>query len=73
MAMSRSRPGSPNVRKSGAVGPDYPDENYTNPWNMGIDEERDDPKPKGLRSPTLTTTGPGIPLKGNYDKYWGDK
>lgn len=48
MANTRSRPGrGGEVRKSPYVGPDYPEANYWNPWNVGIDEPYGESKGRG--------------------------
>ncbi len=75
MSVKRGRPGSPSVRKGKAVGPDYPETNFTNPWNAGIDSEYNaGDEGKTLSSPTANTIeGGGVPLHGNYDEYWKGK
>lgn len=75
MAMTRGRPGSPGVRKGKTVGPDYPEANYINPWNKGIDENYGSEDEKTIDSMNSTTFEfGGAPLhKGAYDKYWDEK
>jgi len=72
MSVKRSRPGHHEVRKGRAVGPDYPEENFANPWNMGIDHEYGDTTSKTLEGPTSTPAGPadGHDALGEYDKLW---
>lgn len=72
MSMKRSRPGSPTVRKGAAVGPDYPEENFRNPYNAGIDRQYDEgDEKKSLVSPTaITIEGAGLPMHDKYNDYW---
>lgn len=75
MTMKRGRPGSPEVRKGGSVGPDYPESNFVNPVNMGIDREytEGDGK-KTLVSPSANTiTGCGQPMRDRYNELWEGK
>lgn len=75
MSVKRGRPGSSGVRHGRDVGPDYPETNFRNPWNAGIDAEYN-PGDEGkcLSSPTANTIeGGGVPLHGDYDKYWEGK
>jgi len=72
MAMKRGRPGSPKVRGGKNVGPDYPETNFSNPFNMGIDEESGSDEGKTLYSPTSTPEGIG-PLREDYDELWRGK
>lgn len=73
MSAKRSRPGSPAVRTGSTVGPDYPNENFTNPWNVGISSYSGDETSKTLHSPTSTPEGVGIELHHTYDKNWEGK
>jgi hypothetical protein len=68
-------PVSPKLDGPGAsTGSDYPSEYFTNPWNAGIDRQRGQGEDnKTLRSPTLTTEGPGVPLNHGYDELWKGK
>lgn len=72
MSMKRGRPGSPAVHKSKNVGPDYPEDRFTNPVNAGIDTESGSWDEKTLKSPTSTPEGEG-PLNKKYDGYWEGK
>lgn len=76
MAMKRGRPGSSQVRTGKRVGPDYPAEDFRNPFNAGEERMYDagDGK-RTLVSPTENTvTGADQPLhKGKYDRYWEGK
>lgn len=68
MAFKRGRPGNPAVRGGKAVGPDYPEENFRNPFNMGIDGEYGSTGEKTLCSPVSSTLeGAGLPLHDNYN------
>jgi hypothetical protein len=75
MSMTRGRPGSPGVRHGKTVGPDYPEANYINPWNKGIDEDYGSETEKSLDSMNSTTLGfGGAPLhEGQYNKLWEGK
>lgn len=72
MALKRSRPGAV-VRKSKSVGPDYPAENFDNPFNVGIVKYSGDEKSKTLFSPTDTPEGCDMELHETYDKNWEGK
>ena len=68
MAHEKSRPALGAVRKTEAVGPEYPESHYRNPWNVGIDEnygdevgassERDFQSPRILPNDTRTLFSP---------------
>jgi hypothetical protein len=75
MTVKRSRPGHSEVRKSNEVGPDYPEENFRNPYNAGVDRQRGSETSKTLLSPTDTTAGPSgdDSLNHDYDSYWEGK
>ena len=76
MSMKRGRSGHGEVRKVGrSVGPEYAEENFANPWNMGIDHEAGSESEKTLSSPTSTFEGPagGHDSLGDYDKLWEGK
>jgi hypothetical protein len=68
--------GVPSRERGGkTVGPDYPERNYRNPFDAGLDHESGSEDQKTLGSPSSTPTGVGIEFGRNYDKYWegGDK
>lgn len=74
MSMKRGRPGSPPIRKGRAVGPDYPEENYENPFNMGIEGSYGSETSKTLSSMNRETlTGAGLPLHDNYNELFEGK
>lgn len=75
MAMQRGRPGSPGVRKSRNVGPDYPEENFENPTNAGVDSlYHPDETGKTLNSLSANTIeGAQLPENGKYDDLWEGK
>jgi hypothetical protein len=76
VANERSRPGNRNVRKGKRVGPDYPEELFSNPLNAEIETWYDQGEDnKALVSPNHeTVTGVGLPLhKGKYVKYFEGK
>lgn len=74
MSVKRSRPGNPAVRKGRNVGPDYPDDRFTNPTNAGIDKQYGSRDEKTLCGPTATTVdGAGLPHHDKYDEYWEGK
>lgn len=72
MSVKRSRPGKHAVKRGKEVGPDYPDNRFTNPMNAGIDEEYGSTTAKALDSPTATTVGGAdVPIhKNTYDDLW---
>jgi hypothetical protein len=73
MSLKRDRPGNPKVRTGKNVGPDYPEDRFIVPQNMGIDypigDARDD---KAIQSEAgLQFEGGGAPLeKGRYNELW---
>lgn len=74
MSIKRSRPGNPTVRKGGAVGPDYPEAHYVNPFNMGIESDYGNEHDKTLYSPNgEMITGAGLPLHDNYAELFEGK
>jgi hypothetical protein len=75
VANVKSRPISSGiVRKGPAVGPDYAEANYSNPWNVGIDTQFEmESESKTLRSPTATPVAMrSISKNGDesYDSNW---
>ncbi len=74
MSVQRSRPGNPGVRSGKSVGPDYPENHWDNPINMGIDSHYGSEDHKTIHSPTANTfEGGGIPLHDNYNELWKGK
>uniref|UniRef100_E6QP87 Uncharacterized protein n=1 Tax=mine drainage metagenome TaxID=410659 RepID=E6QP87_9ZZZZ len=72
MAMTRGRPGSPEVRKGKNVGPNAPEETLRAPW--GSDTDVGDGDDKTLRSPNGSTVeGAGLPLNNDYNSIWEGK
>jgi len=71
--MKRGHPKGGETRKSKSVGPDYPAENYDNPWNVGIDKVYGSREHKTLAGPTDTPGAMGVgPLHDleSYDSNW---
>lgn len=74
MSMKRGRPGSPGVRKGSAVGPDYAEERFRNPFvGPGLDEQYGTEGEKTLVSPSDTVSGNGIGVRHEYDELWEGK
>lgn len=62
-----------NASRTQATGKDYPETNYKNPWNAGIDETYGSADDKTILSPTATVEGPrGVPVRNDYDELWED-
>jgi hypothetical protein len=71
--MKRGYKGGDEVRKGAAVGPDYAESHYSNPWNVGIDKTYGNGDDKTLLSPTATVEGMGVLElhdKESYDSNW---
>lgn len=77
MSVKRSRPGSTTAVRTGKdVGPDYPETNWRNPVNAGVEHTYEEfQEHKTLDSPNENTvTGAGLPLhKKKYAEYWEGK
>lgn len=74
MAMTRGRPGSPAVRKSRNVGPDYPEDRFDLPWGGGVDSKYGNDTGKTVCSENATTfEGGDLPLHENYNDLWEGK
>jgi hypothetical protein len=70
MAAERSRPGSHSVRKGKAVGPDYPEARYRNPFDDERDHYTGGEGEKTLYSPVNTPSGIPSELHHGYNDYW---
>jgi len=72
MSVKRGRPGAEKVRRSKNVGPDYPEDRFTNPVDSGMSTSYGDHDSKTVFSDNSTTfEGGGAPLhKGGYDRLW---
>lgn len=75
MAMKRSQPKSPAVRKSSCVGPDYEEIRYRNPVGDGVHGDFGSHDEKAIFSEAGSTfDGGGAPLaKGKYNPLWEGK
>jgi len=74
MSVKRSRPGTHPVRTGKAVGPDYPEANFRNPFNAGVDSEYGNTEDKTLEGPTDTPGGMGIgPIRHDYNELFEGK
>jgi hypothetical protein len=72
--MKRGRPGNPGVRKGSAVGPDYAESRFRNPFDgPELDEQYGTEGEKTIVSPSDTVSGKGVPLHHSYDEYWEGK
>lgn len=73
MSVKRGYAGGGEVRKGKCVGPDYAEENYENPWNVGIDGVYGSGDHRTLLSPSRTIEGMGV-IHNNgdesYDSNW---
>lgn len=77
MSMKRGRPGSPAVRHGKLLGPDYPQEHFTRPWDgEGSDSSygmAENDKAIASHNGTLFEHA-GIPISENrYDELWEGK
>ena len=59
--------------KGKTVGAGYPERDFRNPFDGGLDHESGSEDQKTLDSPSATPTGVGIEMHHDYDSYWEGK